>query len=313
MMVLSGHEGEIHALAYAPGDGQTLASGSADGTVRLWNPCTRRTWATFSPRVHTVETLAFSHDGSLLAVAGRAVFAGGRFGVVSLWDPGLEQPRDLLDAGGAPEVARLAFSPVETELACACPYNPASRQHRVPGLALWRPDFRDIFYHVPFPGGVSDIAYAADGKTLAVARLHNWYVELWDGGARHRQSRLRYQGPIACLAFAPVADGEDRLLLAAATRRVVDVRNPATAEKWQLKGHRGDVQALAFAPDGRTLLTGGRDATVRLWDVATGEERACFDWGVGRVRAVAFSPDGMTAAVAGEGQDIVIWDRDESR
>jgi WD40 repeat protein len=70
------------------------------------------------------------------------------------------------------------------------------------------------------------------------------------------------------------------------------------------------VTSLAFAPDGRTLLSGSFDRTVKTWDVASGREQSSFDWQLGRVNAVAFAPDGMTAAAAGQSGGIIIWDID---
>jgi WD40 repeat protein len=67
---------------------------------------------------------------------------------------------------------------------------------------------------------------------------------------------------------------------------------------------------VAFAPDGKRLLSGSRDETVRLWDVESEQVVAAFEWKIGAIRSVAFSPSGMTAAAAGDDGTIVIWDID---
>ena len=71
----------------------------------------------------------------------------------------------------------------------------------------------------------------------------------------------------------------------------------------------GDVLGVAFTPDGQTLLTGGADGLVKLWDTA-GRLRHSFDWRVGEVGAVAFAPDGLTAAAGGY-ETILVWDVSE--
>ena len=58
----------------------------------------------------------------------------------------------------------------------------------------------------------------------------------------------------------------------------------------------------------RALLSVGRNGTIRMSDVDTGEPRRTFDFGVGEVRAAAFSPDGLTAAGGGAKGQIVVWD-----
>ncbi len=65
-----------------------------------------------------------------------------------------------------------------------------------------------------------------------------------------------------------------------------------------LSGHTGSVLAVAVSPDGRSALSGGRDRTMRLWDLAGGFEVRAFTDFAGIVQAVAFSPDGRLAAAA---------------
>jgi WD40 repeat protein len=73
----------------------------------------------------------------------------------------------------------------------------------------------------------------------------------------------------------------------------------------------GAISALAFAPDGKTLVSASDGPTLRLWDVATGKELRQFRGHRGPVCSVAFSPDGRTLASGSAGGDdptIRIWD-----
>ena len=61
-------------------------------------------------------------------------------------------------------------------------------------------------------------------------------------------------------------------------------------------GHRAEVRSLAFAPDGKSLASGGADSSVRLWDAATVRQLATLKGHIGAVRAVALSADGSLLA-----------------
>jgi WD40 repeat protein/serine/threonine protein kinase len=73
--------------------------------------------------------------------------------------------------------------------------------------------------------------------------------------------------------------------------------------------HRGEVHAVAFSPDGKVLLTGGRASPPRRWDAATGQPIGeALPHGGREIRAVAFSPNGALLATAGTDQNVRLWD-----
>ncbi len=95
---------------------------------------------------------------------------------------------------------------------------------------------------------------------------------------------------------------------------------PPPAESWSgSPAHSLDVRGLAFSPDGQTLASGSFDSTIKLWDVATGRERASVQGGGRRVYSLAFAPDGQTLALALSGSmvepkgEVVLWSPAEAR
>ena len=72
--------------------------------------------------------------------------------------------------------------------------------------------------------------------------------------------------------------------------------------------HDGSVVAVAFSPDGSTVLTGSEDNTARLWDARTGQARGEPLKHEGRVSSVAFSPDGSTVLTGSDDKTARLWD-----
>ena len=74
------------------------------------------------------------------------------------------------------------------------------------------------------------------------------------------------------------------------------------------RGHVGSVRALAFSPDGRFIVTGGDDRTVRLWDAATGKELRHFVGHGDEIYAVAAARDARRIVSAGRDRVVRVWD-----
>ena len=94
--------GGVASVVFSP-DGQTLASGSADRTIRLWNPNNGKLKTTFTGHTDVVEVVAFSPDG-------RTLVSGSRDTTIRLWNPQTGKTKTRLTEHTAP-VNTLAFSP----------------------------------------------------------------------------------------------------------------------------------------------------------------------------------------------------------
>ena len=136
--------------------------------------------------------------------------------------------------------------------------------------------------------------FSPDGRTLAVATSGGTGVKvsLWDPvTGRKLRAFAVPDGSVRGMAFSP--DGRTVAVSSPAAIRVWDVATGRTRHNFT---SHPDPQAVAFGPDGRTVVAVGLNGRVRVWDVATGRTRTVHD---GRVEgaAVVFSPDGRTYAV----------------
>jgi WD40 repeat protein len=155
-------------------------------------------------------------------------------------------------------------------------------------------------------GGVVNVAFAPDGKSLASCG-NDGLVRLWDVTTGQEIRRFEgNKGTPEGLAFSP--DG--KTILSAGTDKLARLWDVATGkQRLAFLGHTGSVNAVAFSPDGKTVATKGHDASARLWDAATGKELHKFDVAEDPGTSnVAFTPDGKGLAVVGRGNDLVIFD-----
>lgn len=89
--------------------------------------------------------------------------------------------------------------------------------------------------------------------------------------------------------------------------RADDKTPPAPPAPHDRMTHGAPVARVAYTPDGMTLASSG-GKTIKLWDEATGKEKATLKGHTGGVNSVTFSPDGKTLASASDDKTIKLWD-----
>src|SRR5262249_49812907 len=111
------------------------------------------------------------------------------------------------------------------------------------------------------------------------------------------------QGTTESVTFSP--DG--KFLVTGSSNGMIRFWN---VSNWRLhatlKGHTEVIQAMAFAPDGKTLAAGSAEK-VRVWDVATGQERITLKGHKGDILCTAFSRDGNTLATGSRDGTLRLW------
>jgi WD40 repeat protein len=284
-----GHQHTITCLAFSR-DGALLASGSKDGTVRLWDARTREPLAVLDGHRDMVVTVAFSPDGKLLASCSHDT-------AIKLWDTKSGKEQRAL-RGHAKDVRGLAFAPDGKTLA-------SGGMDQI--VQLWDTTSwearRTLRGHT---AEINCVAFSKDSKTLASGAWDKT-VRLWDGATGEPLHVLKgHTEMVRDVVFTPdgqtlLSSGKDGMI------RAWDLEGGSM--RYLLDGHKGNlVRSLSLSPKGTRLASVSRDGTLNLWDLQAGQVTASLREGVLSFQVVAFSPAGDVLAVGGIDRNVNLLD-----
>ncbi|AFZ28069.1 hypothetical protein Cylst_6098 [Cylindrospermum stagnale PCC 7417] len=287
LQTIAGHSDSVYSVAFSP-DGQTLASGGGDETIKLWNVTTGQLLQTLSGHSESVRSVAFSPDGQTLA-------SGSRDNTIKLWNVTTGKPLQTL-SGHSIWVSSVAFSPDGQTLASGGGDET---------IKLWNVTTGKLLQ--TFSGHsdlVESVVYSPDGQTLA-SGSRDKTIKLWNvTTGKLLQTLSGHSRKVNCVAFSP--DGQT--LASVSDDNTIKLWNVITGKLLQtLPGHYYWVNCVAFSPNGKTLASGSREETIKLWNVTTGKLLQTLPGHSLGVNAVAFSPDGQILASGCGDKNIKIW------
>jgi WD40 repeat protein len=302
---LSGNTDTVLAVDFSP-DGQTLASGSRDGFVRVWEVAAQSERS--AVQVNAILALKFDPQGRFFAT-------GGFGGVLGFWDaqaclgdlrsdacqPQYDQRNIAGDLWG------IAFTSDGQVMATGS--TPETTGNTLPTLRLWDVEGR---YNSPvlinYIDPIVSVGLTPDGTQL-ISGGTNGELRAWDVVTGKLIRRWNaHAGVIWSLAVSPdgqrvVSAGQDGAirLWEIASGRQIAIYEPPDKE-------RPILYSVAYSPDANLIASGGADNAVRFWNAADLTSLVEPLMGhTGSIRAVAFSPDGKSLASGSADKTIIVW------
>ncbi|HEY9608014.1 serine/threonine-protein kinase [Allocoleopsis sp.] len=292
---LSGNSA-VNSVAISP-NGQFLASGYEDKTVRLWNLETGEVISTLMGHAQGVKSVAFSPDGTMLAT-------GSDDQTIKLWNVSNGQEIYTL-CGHSHAVKSVAFSPDGQVLASGSWDKTIKLWNVQTGVAE-----KTLTGHGL---QVSAVAFSPTDNILSSASCDRTW-RLWDLASGSSTPFYGHAWAVFAIAFSP--DGET-LATGSDDNTIILWDRKTGKQLYTLSGHSWSVVAVAYSartptansPDGETLVSGSWDKTIKLWQVSTGKELATLTGHLDSVSSVASSSNGQIIASGSKDKTIKLWHR----
>lgn len=280
------HAKTVAWLAFEPKEGKRLASASYDETVKIWNTDDGTLLRTFDKHTAPVRAVAYSHDGKWIA-------SGGYDRTVKIWDPETLEVRWSLTNLPA-FVLTLAFDPTGKYLATAGFENVI----RIWDAATGTP----VTTLAGHSNHIIGLTFSRDGRFLASGGFDT-SLRVWDvEKSAIRHPFLNLGEPVVGVGFS-----RDGTKVVGGTKSQIYVWDADTGKQvfyeWvqSAEGHTDQLSRLLFSPDGKRVISAGRDHRLIGWNIKPGTQPMPVRFGqhTGQLRCMTLSPDGKLLASGG--------------
>ncbi len=295
---LEGHGEIVWGVSFSP-DGQLIASGSRDRTIKIWRP-DGTLLQTLNGHNDAVTSLSFSPDSQTLVSASLDR-------TVQIWrrDPNtgefIGQPQRTL-AGHGDWIYSVSFHPDGKLLATAS---------KDGTIKLWDLDGRLINVLRGHQDWVNWVSFSPDGQLLASAS-EDQTVKIWRRDGSLVQTLTAHQDGVTAVTFSPdsqtlATGGRDQMI------KIWRRGNNATGQRFaslpykQFKQNTSVIWSLKFSPDGQYLTSGGDDNKIHLWNLNNGTLVKTLKGHSDAIAGLSFSPNGQLLASASYDKSIKIW------
>jgi WD40 repeat protein len=306
-MTLRGQPEIAQRVVFSPDD-QTLAAALKDGTLWNWDVATGRVRNVIRGHTARIWAVAYSPDGHKLATASGDATA-------RVWNVDKSPVRRTIVGLPCP-IAALSFSPDSGRLAAA---GPPGERNDPSCFRVWNTQTLDEELSSRRDGRIGGGAtFSADGNSCAtgiVSDRPSLHPETIVYGAADAWDFRQFD-----LQLSPNDRPflKSRIALSRGGGILATVENNGRTKLWESYTGQGrltmrsrltgDVTALAFSPDAKTIAAGSSNGTFKLWQTTTGNEVISVNGHRGSVLSIAFASDGQTIAMAGGDYTVKLWD-----
>lgn len=304
LKTLQGHRAWIWSVAWSP-DGQLLASGGDDQTLRLWDWRNGQCLRSLQGYTTQVFAMAWNAQRQILT-------SGAQNCTVKFWD--VDTSQCIKTAYGHTSwVYSVDWSPDGQQLA-------SSSSDRT--VKLWDVAGQCLQTLTGHVAWVLSVDWSPDGQMLASSSGDNT-VKLWDVNTGECVKTLQgHTGPLWSVVWSP--DGQ--IVASSSSDRTVRLWDVETGLCLAtLEGHQSWICAVDWSPDGQMLASSSIDQTVRLWQISKRQisnqpvsdelpaqpMATCINVLAGHtdgIWSVVWSPDGQTLATGSQDDTVKLWD-----